>query len=172
MESSKATVCYIKQVAGDPQAVQINLLMHQCTEISPGKHKKRKSFVKPKHVSHKNAAQENPQTSSYSKKSFDPRNTNKNKDRCSKCGDSTLVEGFQCPPKKFQCKAYHKFCHFTSLCYKKKQVHFKSRRPKIHQLQAETVYAQEKAIHGHSDGSSRCSAHKPVQRRFPHQLTS
>ena len=29
MESSKATAHHIKQVASDPQAVQINLLMHQ-----------------------------------------------------------------------------------------------------------------------------------------------
>ena len=41
MESSKATVHHIKQVAGDPQAVQINLMRHQHTEIPPGK-KKRK----------------------------------------------------------------------------------------------------------------------------------
>ena len=72
MESSKATGCHIKQVAGDPQAVQINLMRHQCTEIPPGKHKKKKSFVKPKQSSHKHAVLENPQASSYNKKSFDP----------------------------------------------------------------------------------------------------
>ena len=48
MESSKATVCHIKQVVDDPQAVQINLMRHQCTEIPPGKNKKKKSYVKPK----------------------------------------------------------------------------------------------------------------------------
>ena len=103
IESSKATVHHIKQVAGDLQAVQISLLRHQHTDIPPGKHKKRKLFVKPKQVSHKNSAHENSQTSSYSKKSFDPRN----KDMCSKCGDSTHLEGFQCPAKKFQYKACH-----------------------------------------------------------------
>ena len=41
MESSKATVCHMMQVAGDPQDVQINLMRHQCTEIPPGKHKKK-----------------------------------------------------------------------------------------------------------------------------------
>ena len=60
MECSKATVCHIKQVAGDQQAVQINLLRHQHKEIPPGKHKKRRCFVKPKQVSQKNAAHENP----------------------------------------------------------------------------------------------------------------
>ena len=39
MESSKATGCHIKQVAGDSQAVQINLMRHQHTEISSGKEK-------------------------------------------------------------------------------------------------------------------------------------
>ena len=150
-ESSKATPCNIKQVAGDPQAVQINLMRHQHTEISSGKHKKRKSFVKPKQPSHKNVVHENPQASSYNKKSFDPKNVHKNKDRCSKCGDSTHVEGFQCPVKKFQCKVCHKFGHFTSLCYQKKQALFKSRRLKAHQLQAGTVYAQERVICGHSE---------------------
>ena len=46
------------------------------------------------------------------------------KDRCSKCGDSVHVEGFQSPAKEFQCKACHKFGHFTSLCYNKKQSFF------------------------------------------------
>ena len=40
MERSKATVCHIKQVAGDPQAVQIYLLRHQHTELTAGKYKK------------------------------------------------------------------------------------------------------------------------------------
>ena len=44
MESSKATARHIKQVAGDPQAAQINLMHHQCTELSNGKYKKNKIF--------------------------------------------------------------------------------------------------------------------------------
>ena len=120
-------------------------MRHQCTEISSGKHKKRKSFVKPKPPNHKNVVHENPQPPSYNKKSFDPKDVHKNKDRCSKCGDSTHVEGFQYPLRKFQCKACHKFGHFTSLCYQKKQTPFKSRRPKAHQLQAGTVYVQEES---------------------------
>ena len=73
MESSKATANHIKQVAGDPQAVQISLMRHQHTEISSGKHKKRKSFVKSKQPSHKNVVHGNPQVSGYNKKSFDPK---------------------------------------------------------------------------------------------------
>ena len=60
------------------------------------------------------------------------------------------MEGFPCTAKKFQCKASHKFGNFTSLCYQKKQVPFKSRKPKAHQLQAGTVYAQERTICGPS----------------------
>ena len=41
LESSKATVHHIKQVAGDPQAAQINLLRHQQTELPAGKYKKK-----------------------------------------------------------------------------------------------------------------------------------
>ena len=33
MESYKATACHIKQVVGDSQATQINLMRHQHTEI-------------------------------------------------------------------------------------------------------------------------------------------
>ena len=59
LEGPKATVHHIKQVTGDLQAVQINLMRHQHTEISTGKQKKRKSFVKPKQPSHKNVVHEN-----------------------------------------------------------------------------------------------------------------
>ena len=78
-------------------------MRHQHTDIPPGKHKKRKHFVKPKQSSHKHAVQTNPQVSSYNKKSFDPRNVHKNKDRCSKCGDFTHVEG-SAPPRNSRVK--------------------------------------------------------------------
>ena len=48
LESSKATAHHIKQVAGDPQAAQINLLRHQCTELPAGKYKKIRPPVKQK----------------------------------------------------------------------------------------------------------------------------
>ena len=73
MESSKATAHHITQVAGDPRAVQMNLMQHQHTEISSGKQKKRKSFVKPKQPSHKNVVNKNQKVSSYNNKSFDLR---------------------------------------------------------------------------------------------------
>ena len=142
MESSKATACQIKQVDGDPQAAQINLLMHQCTELSTGKYKKKKSTNKSRQSNYKNPGNEHSEVPSQHRKQFDVKNTHQNKERCSKCGDSIHVEGFQCPEKKCQCKACHKFGHFTSLCYQK-QVPYKYRKPKAHQLQAGAVYAKE-----------------------------
>ena len=59
MESSKATACHNKQVAGDLQAVQINLPRYQCTELTGGKYKKKKSSVKPKQSNYKNHRNEN-----------------------------------------------------------------------------------------------------------------
>ena len=149
LESSKATACHIKQVAGDPQAVQINLLRHQCTELPAGKYKKKRPHVKPKQSNHKQQSSENYQVQAQHKKRFDPKSAHNNKDRCSKCGDTAHIEGFQCPAKKYQCKACHKFGHFTSMCFQKKQANFKPRRPKAHQLQAGAVYAKGSASYDH-----------------------
>ena len=83
---------------------------------------------------------------SYNKKSFDPRGAHKQKDRCSKCGDSAHLEGFTGPAKKYQCKSCHKFGHFTSLCFMKgqqKQAYHKHRKPKAHQLTASTIQAYD-----------------------------
>ena len=98
MESSKATMHHIKQVAGDPQAAQINLLRHQHTGLPAGNYKK-KSSVKPKQSNHKQHGSENYQEQTHHNKSFDPKSAHQNKDRCSKCGDTVHIEGFQCPAK-------------------------------------------------------------------------
>ena len=104
MEGSKATVCHIKQVAGAPQAAQINLLRHQCTEIPAGKYKKKKSSVKPKQSNYKQHGSESSQVQSQHKKQFDVKSAHQSKERCSKCGDSAHVEGFQCPAKSSSVK--------------------------------------------------------------------
>ena len=118
LESSKATARHIRQVTADQQAAKINLMCHQCIELPSGKNKKRKQGVKPGQSHHKNAEV---QASGLSKRNFDPKHVHKYGDRCPKCGDSAHLEGFQYPAKKFQCKACHKFSHFTSLCYQKNQ---------------------------------------------------
>ena len=104
LESSKATVNDIKQVAGDPQAAQINLLRHQCTELPAGKYKKKRPPVKPKQSNHKQQSSENYQVQAQHKMRFDPKSTLNNKDRCSKCGDTAHIEGFQCPAKNTNVK--------------------------------------------------------------------
>ena len=98
MKSSKATARHIRQVAGDMQTAQINLMHHQCTELPAGKNKRRKPVVKQRQPYPKNAEK---QASSQFKRHFDPKPAHKNTDRCSKCGDSAQWEGFQCPAKTF-----------------------------------------------------------------------
>ena len=64
-----------------------------------------------------------------------------NYNRCSKCGDTAHWEGFTCPAKKYQCKVCHKFGHFTSQCFQRKQYpHHRSRQPKAHQIQVDESY--------------------------------
>ena len=110
----KATVHHIKQVAGDPQAVQTNLFRHQCTELPPSKYKKKKkSSVKHKLSNYKQHGSENYQAQTHHKKRFDPKSTHNNKDSSNR--------GMPMSSKKYQCKACHKFGHFTSLCFQKKQ---------------------------------------------------
>ena len=111
-ESSKATakhIRHIRQVAGDLPAAQIHLMHHQQTELPMGKYNKQKNAAKQKPQNHRPTEQQT------SKKPFDLRNTNKQSNRCLRCGNTMHAKGFQCPVKKFQCKMCHKFGHFTSL---------------------------------------------------------
>ena len=48
LKSSKAMARHIKQVSGEPQATQINLLRHQRTELPQHRYKKKRSYTKPK----------------------------------------------------------------------------------------------------------------------------
>ena len=142
-ESSKATAKHIKQVTGETQSTQIHLMRHQCTELSNGKYKKQKPQAKPRPMQNKNARQKQ---SNYHKKSIDPRNAHKQKDRCSKCEDSTHLEGFTCPVKRYQCKSCHKFGYFTSLCFMKgqqKQAYHKPHKTKAHQLTTSITQAYD-----------------------------
>ena len=61
--------------------------------------------------------------------------------RCSKCGDTAHCNGFTCPAKKYQCKAYHKFGHFTSQCFQRRQhSQHKVKQPKGHQIHVNNLY--------------------------------
>ena len=82
-KSSKATVHHIKQVAGDPQATQINLMRHQLTELPTNRHnKKRRPTGRPKpHKAPESSA------SNQVKKSYDNRKPQRAHDCCNKCGN-------------------------------------------------------------------------------------
>ena len=56
--------------------------------------------------------------------------------------------------KKYQCEACHKFGHFTSMCFQKKQANFKHRMLKAHQLKVGAVYVKGSASYDHSDEES------------------
>ena len=68
--------------------------------------------------------------------------------RCKKYGESQHIDGFRCPVRKYQCRNCHKYGHFSSLCYKKKETFDKkrsleSRSPKAHQLQIDPFHMQD-----------------------------
>ena len=132
-------------------------MKHQCTEISSGKHKKRKSFLKPKQPSHKNVVNENHQVSSYNKKSFDPKNVHKNKDRCSKCGDSTHVGHLDISPL-FVIKRgkHHSSLEDQRLINYEQEQCMCKREPYAATLKITVPVMTPSAC------KSKCSAHKPV----------
>ena len=64
-----------------------------------------------------------------------------NQNRCSKCGNTTHCQEFTFPAKKYQCKVCHKFGHFTSQCFQKKQyLQHRFRQLKAHQIQVDESY--------------------------------
>ena len=67
MESLKVTARHIKQVTSDLQVAQINIMWHQHTDLPASKHNKKKSFVKPRPLKHKNDTRDRQQVSSYQK---------------------------------------------------------------------------------------------------------
>ena len=160
-------VQHIKQVSGEPQTAQINLLQHQRTELPQHRHNKKKS-----HASNLIENSNKPQCGnelSHGQKGNDlshgqkikgnhfPPSSNKpppsgNHNQCSKCGDTTHWEGFTCPAKKYQCRVCHKFGHFMSQCFQKEQFNpQKYRQPKAHQIQIEESHSY---IHDYSSESS------------------
>ena len=148
LKSSKATARHIKQVSGEPQVTWINLLCHQRTELPHHRYNKKRSQMKPR--LHKNKPSRNDQYHGqiWYKNKGDHKLPTSNRpppsnnfNRCSKCGDTAHHEGFTCPAKKYQCKACHKFGHFTSQCFQREQYsQHKFRWPKAHQIQVDDLY--------------------------------
>ena len=135
-------------------------MCHQHTELPMGKYNKQKNVAKQKLQNHR------PTEHQTSKKPFDLRNTNKQSDRCSRCGDTMHIKGFQCPTKKFQCNVCYNFGHFTTVCYQKNQQtsnSFKPRKPKAHQLRAGALYT-------HQDGDNNVSEESHMDESFCLQM--
>ena len=158
MESSKTTAKHIKQVANDPQAVQINLMFHQHTELPPSKFKRKqkKPFIS-RQDSNKQYSNEEKQRVLKEHKKYVNYQPCTSQERCTKCGDSQHIEGIRCTASKHQCRNCHKYGHFSSLCYKKREFdHQKSlelRSPKAHQLQIGSVCMRD-SICGQSEDLS------------------
>ena len=147
LQSSKATARHIKQVPGEPQMTQINLLHHQRTKLPQHRYKKKRSHTKPRPDNNKPCKNDQYHGPTHYKNKGDhklpisnrlPPSNNFN--RFSKCGDTAHHEGFTCPAKNYQCKACHKFGHFTSQCFQRKQYsQHKFRQPKAHQIQVDDL---------------------------------
>ena len=116
------------------------------TKLPPHRYKKKKSHTKPRQGNSKLLCGNDLHQGQKIKGNHFPPTSNRpppssNYNRCSKCGDTTHQEGFTCPAKKYQCKVCHKFGHFTSQCFQKKQYpQQKSRQPKAHQIQVDESY--------------------------------
>ena len=157
MESSKATAKHIKQVASQPQAVQINLICHLHTELPPNKFQsiQKKHFKTRQDTNKQQYYKEGKQRGTSMHKKYEAHTS---PERCKKCGNSQHNEGFRCPASKHQCRNCHKYGHFTILFYMKREEYDKkrsleSRSPKAHQFQIGPVYIQD-SICGQLEESS------------------
>ena len=137
--------------------------------VAAGKYKKKRLFWKSKQTIYKHQVGDSHKPQVQQKKKSDTKGALNDRNRCSKCGDIVHLEGFQCPTKKYQCKACHKFGHFTSMCYQKKHAYSKLRRPKAHQLQAGAVYMHNSASYDHLDDDSTADDSFCMQVKINHK---
>ena len=143
----------------EPQAAQINLLWHQRNELPHHRYRKKKSHTKPRQGSSKLQCRNDLQHGQKFKGNHflppsnkPPPSTNNNRCSCSKCSNTAHWDGFTCPAKKYQCKVCHKFGHFTSQCFQKKQYHRQTyKQPKGHQIQIDEPHSY---LHNYSSESS------------------
>ena len=148
LKSSKATTRHIKQVSGEPQATQINLLRHQMTELPQHRYKKKRSYTKPRPGNNKSHGHDQYQSQILQGNKADQKLATSNRlapsnnfNGCLKCVDTAHHESFTCLAKKYQCKACNKFGHFTSQCFQKRQqLQYQSRQPKALQIMANEIH--------------------------------
>ena len=140
LESLQSTARHIKKMSNEPQATQIHLLRYQRTELPPTKfHRKQNKRFKQRQPPNKKYQEDQyrerkPQAKERFYKNIQEHTSLEN--RCTKCGDSPHIEEFRCAASRFQCKYFHKYGHFSKLCFKKNGSEHKKniRRPKVHQL--------------------------------------
>ena len=106
LKSSKATMRHIKQVSGEPQATQINLLRHQRTELPQHRYKKKRSYTKPQPGNNKSHGHDQYQSQISQRNKVDHKLATSNRpapsnnfNRCLKCGNTAHHEDFTCPAK-------------------------------------------------------------------------
>ena len=153
LESSKSTVKYIRQVSNEPQATQIHLLRHQCTELPPNRYQRKHRKPKPRPSNYRYQQEERKIDRPPQEHETYRQEQNKQVERCHKCGDTPHIEGFRCPASRHQCKHCSKTGHFSHLCFRKKQesTYKKStRNAKAHQLK-DGRYSTEDSLYKQED---------------------
>ena len=81
VDSSKSTAKHIKHVSNEPQATQIHLQRHQCTELPPNKYQRKKRKSKPGLYNYKYQQKERKIDRHHKNmKNTDKKTTNKKKD--------------------------------------------------------------------------------------------
>ena len=156
MERSKATARHIKQMAGDPQAAQINLMHHQCTELPNGKYKKKKhKSSKSKHT----RRMVNKDLQINTRRALILDWLTKTRIDVASAKNSAHLEGFQCPAKiPVQSIPQIWPLHKSSLLPKSttKHYNYKHRKPTAHQFKAGTIHSHDSNEEADSSDDSFC----------------
>ena len=162
MESSKATARHIKQVAGDPQVAQINLMCHQCTELPNGKYKKNHKPSRSKHI----IKMENKDLQSNTRRALILDWLTKIRIDAASAEIQLILKGSCAQPKSISAKHATSLATtqaFASIKTQQKQSNYKQRKPTVHQLTAGTIHAHDSNKEADSSDDSFC-----LQLKFQH----
>ena len=181
MESSKATACHIKQVAGDPQAAQINLLRHQCTELPAGKYKKKKSSVKSRQSNFKNHGNENSKCQASTRNSLMSRMPTRTKRGVQSVEIQSMWKAFSALQRSSSVKLVTSLDTLPAFVIRKSKLHLSPGNQR-HISYKQGQYMQKKVPYAVNQKitaqvripfacRSKCSAQKLISRRFLSQPT-
>ena len=164
---------------------QINLMQHQHTHLPASKHKKGKSFVKPRSPSHKNDASDRQPVPLYynntNKKSFDAKHVYKNKGRCQNVEILCMQKVSRVQQKSINARLatsmdtllvyFNKRNKFLSSQGNQSPIYYKQEQ---YMLVTSPYVATQKIclqVMGLFACKSRYSASKLIVRQFPHHIT-